>query len=1048
MNEPPGSSSPCADLEHALWEYYSAFDGLAGMQVEEILQDRRGYLWIATADGGVSRFDGAHFDNLTPAEGLPHLTVMGLAETPDGRLWFGTLGGGLAAYDGRRFEVFTTTCGLPSDDILRVRAEPDASLLVMTRNGMARFRDGRCWEVTTHVGGEPIGPVLDALTDRFGRTWMATRGRGVVSTDGRSLDERSPQTRLPPETWRLAHDARGHIWVGTRYRGSFVQVFRYDPVAEHLERFATPPGMQTRPAEIGVRDIRIGADGWLWLSHRGVTRFDGSRWQRVNLRQHGLDLTDVRLTYEDREGNLWIGLWGGGLAFCDPVSQQRFTEADGLPDAAVKSLAEDGDGRIWIGTFAGLACLERGTLGPAPASQAWSRSAMVTLCSDGKGRVWAGDEHGTIYRWDGCVLESWDPGLQAGEVTALCPGRDGTLWIGYSQGTVLQMVEGRRQPVVVVERPPQALLEDRQGVLWIGMLVWQPPLLRYDGQRVVQIGQRELGHKTFHVSAFCQTDDGTLWIGTSTGLVACREGCFQHFSTADGLSDNAVLSLAPVPGGGLWIGTTGGGAVRYDGNAFRVVRLGRGPAENVVGAVLVDREGRTWFGTRAGLVRYAPNRTPPQVVIRQVMAGVLHREPEAVTCPETVPEVRIQFQGLGFRSGAGQMLYTYRLVGGKAEWSPPARTNEAVYVRLPAGRYRFEVRAMDRDGLVSETAGLDLVVTADTRMDRIGSLEHVLRAVSGERTFVGQSAALQACLQQVAAAAEVDVTVLILGETGTGKGLIARSIHEMGPRRRKPFIHVGCGALPSTLIASELFGHEKGAFTGASERRMGRIELAEGGTLFLDEIGDLPLDLQGHLLQVLEEKQIQRVGGGESIRVDVRVLAATNRDLQEMVRQGHFRADLYFRLNGFVVHTPPLRERREDIALLLRYFAERFARHLNRPVPQVQPEVLERLQEYAWPGNIRELEHLVQRAVVVCRGGAIAVEDMAIPTASLPVAPAAAIASALSLNEHEKRLIEQALRQARGVIYGDQGAARLLGLNPEKLRVRMRKHGLQRADFR
>ena len=427
------------------------------------------------------------------------------------------------------------------------------------------------------------------------------------------------------------------------------------------------------------------------------------------------------------------------------------------------------------------------------------------------------------------------------------------------------------------------------------------------------------------------------------------------------------------------MGTSGGGALRYDGQTFQSIRLGPSALENKVEAVLCDRRGRLWFGTRAGLVAYQPGHTPPRLVIREAMAGTLLAAPEAISCPESTPEIRIHFQGISFRTGAGQMRYSHRLLGHSPveQWSAFTTANTVAYSALPVGEYRFEVRTMDRDGLMSEVASLEIQILPDAKTERIHALENVLRAT--DHVVHSQSWAMRQVMEQTVRVAETAMTVLVLGETGTGKGLLAQTIHETSTRRKRPFIQVNCGALPVGLVESELFGHEKGAFTGAASRQLGRFELADGGTLFLDEIGDLPLESQRVLLHILEENALTRVGGEQPVSVDVRVIAATNRDLRQAIQEGTFREDLFYRLSVFTLELPPLRQRQEDIPALAVHFAERYAQHLQRPVPTLDEWVVAHLQGYAWPGNVRELEHQIQRAVLLCKGGIIRVEDLSPP---------------------------------------------------------------------
>jgi len=307
--------------------------------------------------------------------------------------------------------------------------------------------------------------------------------------------------------------------------------------------------------------------------------------------------------------------------------------------------------------------------------------------------------------------------------------------------------------------------------------------------------------------------------------------------------------------------------------------------------------------------------------------------------------------------------------------------------------------------------------------------------------IVGRSAALTKILKRVEDVAATDSSILITGETGTGKELIARAIHHLSKRRQRALIKVNCAALPAGLIESELFGHEKGAFTGAVSKRIGRFELADGGTLFLDEIGELPQEIQAKLLRILQEFEFERIGSMQTIRVNIRVIAATNQNLEDAVRKNTFRADLYYRLNVFPIHLPPIRERKEDIAPLARFFVNKYMTMMNKQIREIAPETLDRLMEYPWPGNIRELENVIERAVILCKGPALIIEEDLLPL-SLPDQDGSHL---LSLEEVEREHILRILESTRWVIEGPRGAAKFLDLHPNTLRSRMGKLGIRRS---
>jgi formate hydrogenlyase transcriptional activator len=338
-------------------------------------------------------------------------------------------------------------------------------------------------------------------------------------------------------------------------------------------------------------------------------------------------------------------------------------------------------------------------------------------------------------------------------------------------------------------------------------------------------------------------------------------------------------------------------------------------------------------------------------------------------------------------------------------------------------------------------------------------LQEEIRTEHNFEEIVGDSPALLALLRRVDQVAPTDSSVLIYGETGTGKELIARAIHDRSNRKNRPLVKVNCSAISAGLVESELFGHAKGAFTGAFERRIGRFELADGGTIFLDEVGELPLDTQVKLLRVLQEREFEPVGSNRSVRVDVRIICATNRKLEESIRAGTFRSDLYYRLNVFPLEVPPLRERRSDIEQLAKFFISRYARNLGKRITGISEGATEKLLSYSWPGNIRELQNVIERALIVATGPILDLENglSSIPVTPAPHEPRPEVEELVldndqcapkTLQEVEREHILAVLQQTHGVIEGANGAAKTLGLHPNTLRHRMEKLGIKRAPHR
>ncbi len=361
----------------------------------------------------------------------------------------------------------------------------------------------------------------------------------------------------------------------------------------------------------------------------------------------------------------------------------------------------------------------------------------------------------------------------------------------------------------------------------------------------------------------------------------------------------------------------------------------------------------------------------------------------------------------------------------------PVLDDDGAIVRWFATATDIEERKQAEDRMRNETVTLR---------------EDIVRSSMFEE-IVGSSPALRKVLADVEKVAATDSTVLILGETGTGKELIARAIHNRSRRAARAFVSVNCAAIPPSLIASELFGHEKGAFTGAIQRRVGRFESAEGGTLFLDEVGELPAETQLALLRVLQEREFERVGGLRPIPVDVRVLAATNRDLEAAINEGSFRQDLYYRLNVFPVQVPPLRERAGDVPLLVEYLVERYAKKTGKRIRKVSSESLELLKRYGWPGNVRELQNVIERAVILCESDTFSI-DASWLRGTRPKGSARSVTLTSDLAAREKGIIEDALRESSGRVSGAKGAAVKLGIPRQTLESKLKTLAIDRFRFR
>jgi len=1041
------SASPRRPLgKQGTWRTYTTTDGLAALQVEHIVEDQEGYLWFATCTGGVSRFDGDEFCTFTTRDGLCSDLVYSMLCDRQGRLWFGTFDRGVCWYDGREFHRFAEDEWISQGTISYLFEDGEGRIWV---SGSALgYHDGVVWRDLTSEYRQACDhdprPCWGIAQDGNGHLWFG--GADLARFDGSRFYRYGREDGLLDggPAYGVAVDAGSNLWVG-----------RDDRIWRHDGHTFQPVSVEF---EGQVRKIQQDREGRMWFCLRGgaggggVLCFDGAAFHHYSTRD-GLAFDIVGAMHQDREGQFWFATWGRGVSCHDPFSIHSFGEEKGWPYSWVYTLTESRQGGIWMSFGNPLADLsEPRSIGVHDGEHFTpldtDPGGCLALCEDGSGHLWVGSRQG-LHCYDGhTFLKVYPEGEAGGSVTAIAENED--LFFGYtgpdhryvlcydgqSFRTVYQ--EGRSSSGEVGTIAAIVLARDR--ALWFGrgtILAHSDSggIGRLDETGQVSFLTAEDGLVDDRVEDLLEDREGVLWIATLGGISRFDGSQFRSFSLADGLPNNQVRCICEDRQGRLWFGTDGG-VVVYDGQVFQTIHTGRvAPTTRII----EDRDGRLWFATLDGAVRYTPGRIAPRIRLLQVVADRIYLAVEQPRIPASTRQVSFEYRGMSFRTRPRDMFYTCRLEGYEEDWRHPVREMRVYYRDLPLGEYTFQVRAVDRDLNYSETAALRITVVPDPHM---AAMTEALSAGGPSGEFVGNSPALTRLHQQLRQVAPTDATVLILGETGTGKGLAARAVHALSGRKGGPFITVPCGALPETLVESELFGHERGAFTGATHRKLGKVEVAAEGTLFLDEIGDLPLDAQVKLLRLLEERTFERVGGTQELTSEGRIVAATNRDLAQMVQEGTFRADLFFRLRDFEVRLPPLRERRQDIPLLALYFLTRSAAHLNkREIAQLSPEALALLQSHNWPGNVRELEHVVRRAVIVGSGPVLDVQDIALgpdPTAG----PAAG--DIVTLQDHERSYIERVLERTGGVICGPNGAARLLDIPPTTLYSRMKKLGIKR----
>jgi len=1025
------------------WQSFDVSDGLPASSIVAIVQDANGDLWLGGAmGGGVCRYDGTEFTIFSAADGLPGSSVLAILEDGEGCLWFGT-GRGACRYDGDEYTTYAAEDGLAGGSVFAVVQDNDGALWFGADGGVSRF-DGR--DFVSYAAGDGLadGSVVCILEDRQGNLWFGTWGGGVSCFDGESFTTYTTADGLAHDVVRaMWEDRQRRIWLGTggHVIGN-VGLSCYEDGA-----FAT------YTTEDGLTSNNVGAmyedgEGRLWLGTYGggVCRYDDRRdvGERFTCFTTADGLADNTVTEiaEDNEGNLWFGTGspnaaGGGVSRYAGLQFDVFAQRDGLVSDNVMSLCEDREGRVWMGTWKGVSRFLEDEL---TAFLDDAELNVWSIAEDRRGYLWFGGYPGGVRRYDGQEIVAYTCGSGSADtrVSTIVEDGKGRLWFGttggvwyYDGGDSLSRFAAIDE---LVDTEVLAICADRLGRLWFAT---RDRVYRYDREGHASFGADD-GRAPRHVVDILEDRQGDIWFASAGGGVSRFDGEQSvTYTTADGLPHNHVTSLMEDREGHLWFSTYGGGVSRYDGLVFQNLHRRNSLPHSGVRQVLQDRRGDYWIATDGGgVVRYRSTCTPPAVRIVNTVADREYGGVERIDLSVSQRLVAFEYSGRSFKTGKEQLAYVYRLQGRDSEWQS-TRDRRMSYQDLELGEYVFEVKAVDRDLNYSPPATVQVNVVPDPKLQ---AWREALSSSGMADEFVGQSAALQRAQARLAQVAPTDLTVLILGETGTGKGLAAHALHGLSSRASGPLVTINCGAIPEGLVESELFGHERGAFTGAVRRKIGKVELAEGGTLFLDEIGDLAPAAQVKLLHLIEEKAFERVGGTATIRVDVRLIAATNRDLEQMVEERQLREDLYFRLQPFPVQLPPLRERRDDIPLLAAYFAEGMATHLHKEVTELAPEAVEALQRYQWPGNVRELEHVVQQAVITCRGPAILAEDIVLG----PESSSRDGGKRLTPEEYERQYLREALEQTEWVIKGTKGAAQMLGMSASTLRYRMKKLKVER----
>jgi len=1068
------------------WTYYKE-QFPSKLTIWSIFEDSHGNMWFGTFGNGVVRFDGTDWKGFSESE-LGETRIRTIFEDSRGNIWFGLQGNGVTVFDGKNWTNISSFGTLPQSHINSIIEDKKGDIwlaglnpltlgtIVVKVSGDYRKAD---FGIFTIKDGIPNGedPVL--LEDSQGKIWLATDGGGLGVFDGRSWKLFKTENGLPSDRLTsLIEDTEKNLWIGTDGDG----VARSS--GEGFVTYTVDDGL---PSNVLV-PVLADSKGDLWFNSafvKGIVKYDGKNWVTIMSRD-GRRPSGI---FEDSKGRLWFttsyslhriegrnsltfssdSSWLGHISFEDEKGNLFFShQYDGFQrmfDGHKFVIIKDTTSYklslrlLFFQQWTAAGCLLSGSGAGLIVTKGFERRFLneqmkfSAIAPDGRGGFWFGTDSGLVnpgiddyfkYASKNSRIEGKyytlgnGPGIN--EILALHLDKDGALWVGTDGGGVSRLVDDKithfSKENGLSSNVCSYIFETVEGIYFL-----VPQGLDYfDGKQFTTFTYKNDG---FGASAGAnpitavnvkpiEDKNGNFWFNSPHGLIKFDPAAIKR----ENLPSPLYITHFRVSEKDTSI--TNGLKLRYNENSLTIDYIGisLSAPEEVVYSYKLEGLDRDWKETRLNSISYP--YLPPGRYIFELRArnrsGVWNVQPAELEF-EILPPFwsTIWFRGLLVLAvlalGWGVLTVRTRLIR-KRNDELLAEIHERKKVEQTLREKHLEIKSL-KDRLQAENI----------------YLQEEIKLTHNFNEIIGNSEALNKVLGKVEKVASTDSTVLILGETGTGKQLIARAVHHLSPRAYKPLVTINCATLPRDLIESELFGHEKGAFTGALSRKIGRFEVADGGSLFLDEIGELPPELQAKLLRVLQEGEFERLGSANTLRVDVRIIAATNRELEREVSRGNFREDLYYRLNVYPIKCPPLREHKEDIPLLVNHFVNVFNIKMGKRINNIPQSVMDSLQAYNWPGNIRELENVIERAVIVSNGNKLKLNELLRAETNVKEGGSEIVTLddlETRQKDQEKEHIIKALESAGWRVRGKSGAAEILGLKPTTLEARMNKLGIQR----
>jgi DNA-binding NtrC family response regulator/ligand-binding sensor domain-containing protein len=1008
-----------------------------------IFEDKRGQLWVGTEGGGLNRFNRKTeewerylYDTNNP-NSISCNRVSAIYEDSFGKFWIGTMEGGLNQFDVAKDEFMHYKCNannpnsVSSNSIYKIYEDKSGIVWIGTLGGgLCKYNRKtenfvRYENNIKNPNGLSNNQILSIMEDNSGLLWIGTGGGGINILNkfnpGFSHYKNNPYGFSGSNNnfvWAIEEDYTGALWIGTQGAG----VYHVNRKTGNVEQYTHDP---SDPASIShnivysiVEDrtgtIWIGTDGGglnKFISKKSRTEPNGrfKRYIHDSSDPKGLASNYVRKIYEDSDGIIWLSVYRAGLQKFNPKTGEfthyspGINNTNGVSSSHVFDIIEDSSGKIWIGTWGG-------------GLQKYNKKSNIFLTF------------------------THNPNNK----NSLSHNRVGTIF------------------------------EDDSGFLWIGTDNGLDKLDKSTG--IFKRYSTENGLPNNVIYGILSDDYGNLWISTNKGLFRLNPetGKIKNYDVNDGLQSNEFNT-------GACLKTRQGELIFGGINGINIFIPENVRDNSHIPPIVVT-----------GIKRF--NK---EVKFENAISEIKQLE-----FSYNENSFSFEFAALDYNN-PNKNQYAFTLEGYDKDWIYSGNDRIASYTKVPPGNYIFKVKGSNNDDIWNnEGTEIEIIIIPPfwqtwwfkfiifmslsvtvysfyrKRINKIEAKKKVLQDRVEERTeaaenlqnaldkveqlkkqleaeniylqdeiklvhnfeaIITQNDALKKLLHRVEKVASTDATVLILGESGTGKELLARAVHNISNRKKRPLVKVNCSVLPANLIESELFGHEKGAFTGAISRKIGRFELANGGTIFLDEIGDLPMDLQSKLLRILQEGEFERLGNPVTIKVDVRVISATNRNIEKGIEQGTFREDLFYRLNVFPITIPPLRDRKNDIPLLVKHFVDKYGKKTGSKIDIIPENVMSTLTTYHWPGNVRELENIIERAIILNPGQKLVLGDW-----FSKINLNNENHESLSLEDNERQLILKALEETDWRVSGDKGAAIILGLKPTTLEYRMKKLGINR----